>query len=281
MVGALNPEPGEIKASDRPGTALGGENREMAGETILEVRNLTKRFGALTAVDHVSIPFPKGKITLIIGPNGSGKTTLLNCIAGLYQPDEGQVIYKGEDITGYPSHEIARKGLVRTFQIPLPLSKLTVLENLLVGYQHNPGERLFRSLFARSWLRQEETAVEKAFHILTLLGLDHMWDRLAEELSGGQLKLLELGKALMTDAETILADEPVGSVNPVLAHELFEHMVNLTQQLGITFIVIEHRLQIAVEYVDHVYAMMEGQIISEGTPKEVLNDPKVIEGYLR
>ena len=263
------------------GHAHGGAIYAMSDQAVLEVRNLTKRFGALTAVDGVSIAFPRQKITLIIGPNGSGKTTLLNCIAGLYEPDDGQVIYKGEDITRKPPHEIAQKGLVRTFQIPLPLSKLTVLENLLVGYQHNPGEGLFRSLLSGSWIRQEEAAVEKAFDILTLLGLDHMWNRLAGELSGGQLKLLEIGKALMTDAEVILADEPVGSVNPVLAHELFTHIANLTEQLGITFIVIEHRLQIAMDYVDHVYAMMEGKVISEGTPDEVLNDPKVIEGYLR
>lgn len=253
----------------------------MAEQIVLEVHNLTKRFGALKAVDDVNIGFPQRKSTLIIGPNGSGKTTLLNCIAGLYEPDEGRVVYNGEEITRRPPHEIVKKGLVRTFQIPLPLLKLTVLENLLVGYQHNRGEKLWWSLFEGSWLRQEKDAVEKAFEVLTLLGLDHMWDSLAEELSGGQLKLLELGKALMADAQTILTDEPVGSINPVLAHDLFRHIVDLTEQLGITFIIIEHRLQIAIDYIDYVYAMMEGQVISQGNPEQVLNDPRVIEGYLR
>lgn len=253
----------------------------MSDQAVLEVRKLTKRFGALAAVDGVDISFAKQRITLIIGPNGSGKTTLINCIAGLYEPDEGHVIYNGEDITGRPPHEIVRKGLVRTFQIPMPLCKLTVLENLLVGYQYNRGEQLWWSLLSRSWRDQEKEAVEKAFDILTLLGLDHMWNRLAEELSGGQLKLLEIGKALMADAQVILADEPVGSINPILAHDLFEHVVNLTNQLGITFIMIEHRLQIAADYADHVFAMIDGKIVSQGTPDQVLNDPKVIEGYLK
>ena len=253
----------------------------MSDQTVLEVHKLTKRFGALAAVDGVDISFAKRKITLIIGPNGSGKTTLLNCIVGLYEPDEGRVMYNGEDVTHKPPHEIARKGLMRTFQIPMPLSKLTVLENLLVGYQHNRGEQLRWSLLGRSWLSQEKDSVEKAFGILTVLGLDDMWNRLAGELSGGQLKLLEIGKTLMADAQVILADEPVGSINPILAHDLFEHVVNLTSQLGITFIMIEHRLQIATDYADHVYAMIDGKIVSQGEPDQVLNDPKVIEGYLR
>jgi len=253
----------------------------MADQAVLEVHGLTKRFGALTAVNSVDIGFAKNKITLIIGPNGSGKTTLLNCITGVYKPDEGHVVYNGQDITGEPLHKVARRGLIRTFQIPMPLSKLTVLENLLVGYQHNRGEKLWWSLLRGSWLHQEEDAVKKAFDILGLLGLDHMWDRPSEELSGGQLKLLEIGKALMADAQTILTDEPVGSINPILAHDLFGHVVNLTSQLGITFIMIEHRLQIAADYADYVYAMIEGKIVSEGEPDQVLNDPKVIEGYLR
>jgi len=253
----------------------------MSDQTVLEVQKLTKRFGALTAVDSVDVSFARRKITLIIGPNGSGKTTLLNCITGVYKPDEGRVIYHGQDITERSLHAIARQGLVRTFQIPMPLSRLTVLENLLVGYQHNRGEKLWWSMFKGSWLGQERDAVKKAFDILVLLGLDHMWDRPAEELSGGQLKLLELGKALMADAQTILTDEPVGSINPVLAHDLFGHVVDLTSQLGITFVMIEHRLQIAADYADYVYAMIEGKIVSQGEPDQVLNDPKVIEGYLR
>jgi branched-chain amino acid transport system ATP-binding protein len=255
--------------------------QSMREQPILETHQLTKCFGALRAVDGVDIGFQAQKITLIIGPNGSGKTTLLNCIAGLYKPDEGRVVYKGEDITHRPPHEIVRKGLVRTFQTPLPLAKLTVLENLLVGYQQHPGEGLARCLFKRSWLGQERKAVEKARDILALLGLDHMWDRLSEELSGGQLKLLEIGKTLMADAQIILADEPVGSVNPILAHDLFGHIDNLTQRLGITFIMIEHRLQIATGYADYVYAMMDGKIVSQGDPQHVLSDAKVIEGYLR
>mgnify|MGYP000076503698 CR=1 FL=1 len=248
--------------------------------SILEVSSLTKCFGALRAVDGVDMKFNERKITLIIGPNGSGKTTLINCITGIYKPDDGKVYYKGEDITAKPPHEIVKKGLVRTFQIPMPFQRLTVLENLLVSYQYNPGESVLWSLFKSKWLKNELEAVEKAFEILTLLELDHLWNRPAYELSGGQLKLLEIGRALMTDAKTILMDEPAGSVNPVLAHNIFEHIVELRNKLGLTFVVIEHRLDIAAKYADYAYAMASGKVISHGEPEKVLNDPKVIESYL-
>ncbi|RLE52334.1 MAG: ABC transporter ATP-binding protein, partial [Candidatus Methanomethylicota archaeon] len=151
-------------------------------ELILEVQSLTKCFGALRAVDGVSMKFQRQKLTLIIGPNGSGKTTLINCISGIYKPDGGRVIYGGEDITDIPPHERVKKGLVRTFQIPMPFQRLTVLENLLVGYQHNPGEGILNSLFKNKWIKSELTAVEKAFEILVMLKLDHLWDRPAHEL---------------------------------------------------------------------------------------------------
>lgn len=248
--------------------------------SILEVSSLTKCFGALRAVDGVDMSFEEKKITLIIGPNGSGKTTLINCITGIYKPDEGKVVYENEDITGKPPHEIVKRGLVRTFQVPMPFLRLTVLENLLVSYYNNPGENVLWSLFKGKWLKNELEAVEKAFEILTFLNLDHLWNRPAYELSGGQLKLLEIGKALMTNPKTVLMDEPAGSINPVLAHEIFEHIVELRNKLGLTFVIIEHRLDIAVKYVDYVYAMAAGKVISQGDPDRVLNDPKVIESYL-
>ncbi len=245
----------------------------------LEIHSLSKSFGALKAVDCVDMVFKDKEISLIIGPNGSGKTTLINCISGFYKPDEGKIVYKGIDITRKPPHLIARTGLVRTFQIPQPFQKLTVLENLLTA-SHNPGEDLLRSLFSKKWLEYEKKMAEKAFEILCLLKLDHLWDRPSFELSGGQLKLLEIGRTLMTGAETIMMDEPAGSVNPVLAHEIFSHIRRLRDELGLTFIIIEHRLDIAMQYVDYVYAMAEGKVISHGEPDEVLNDPKVIESYL-
>ncbi|MFQ6123534.1 MAG: ABC transporter ATP-binding protein [Candidatus Heimdallarchaeota archaeon] len=248
------------------------------GEVILEGRGIAKYFGALRAVDHIDIMFPERKITLLIGPNGSGKTTLLNCLTGIYRPETGQVLYHGEDITGWPPHKIA-KYLARTFQIPQPFPRLTVLENLCLGIQDNPGEKIIRSFLKFNWLDKELESTQRAFDVMTLLNLDHLWDKPATELSGGQLKLLELGRALMTGATTILMDEPVGSINPVLAHLLFQHMINLRDKLGMTMVVVEHRLDLAVQYADYAYCLEDGKIACEGTPKEVVNDPKVIEAY--
>ncbi len=248
-------------------------------EKKLEVHSLSKSFGALRAVDDVDMVFKDKDISLIIGPNGSGKTTLINCISGFYKPEKGKIIYNGLDITGKPPHMIARVGLVRTFQIAQPFQKLTVLENVLTAH-NNPGENFFWSLFPNRWINVEEEAAEKAFEILCLLNLDHLWDRPSYELSGGQLKLLEIGRALMTGAETIMMDEPAGSVNPVLAHEIFSHIRALRDEMGLTFILIEHRLYIAMKYVDYVYAMASGRVISHGEPDEVLNDQRVIESYL-
>jgi len=246
----------------------------------LIVNGLVKSFGSFKAVDHVSLEVEKGLVTLLIGANGSGKTTLINCISGLYKPNEGQVLYKGIDITGKEPHQIVEKGLVRTFQIPMSFQSLTVFENLLVSCRSNPGESPLWCFFKRKWLNQEKTAVERALKIMQLLKLDQLQDAPANTLSGGQLKLLEVGRALMTDAIMILMDEPVGSVSPTLAHEIFSHIVKVKNELGITFFIIEHRLDIAAQYVDYVYAMARGKLISKGKPEEVFNDAAVIESYL-
>lgn len=232
------------------------------------------------AVNRVSMDVQEKKLSMIIGPNGSGKTTLINCISGFLRVDEGNVFYKDMDITNLPPHKRVNIGLTRTFQIPSPFKKLSVLDNLLVAYRYNPGERLIYSIFRRKWLEVEKKVVKKAVEVLKFLNLYHLKDARADTLSGGQLKLLEIGRALMTDADTILMDEPVGGVNPTLAHEIFKHMRNLIENYDKTFLIIEHRLEVAKEYVDHVYAMSMGQIISEGEPDDVLNDPKVVESYL-
>lgn len=247
---------------------------------ILETRNLTKRFGGLVAINKINLKMEEGKLSMIIGPNGSGKTTFINCISGFLKVDEGKVFYKGKDITNLPPFKRVEVGLSRTFQIPSPFNKLSVLDNLLVSYRFNLGEKFFISPFRNRWKRGEEEALEKALDILKLLNLYHLKDSPANTLSGGQLKLLEIGRTLMADAETILMDEPVGGVNPILAHEIFIHMRKLIENYGKTFLIVEHRLEVAKEYVDHVYTMSMGEIIAEGTPDEVLNDPKVIESYL-
>jgi branched-chain amino acid transport system ATP-binding protein len=249
-------------------------------EVMLEVKDLTKKFGEFRAVDNVSMIVEKGKITLLVGPNGSGKTTLLNCIVGVYKPEYGKVIYNNVDITGKKPHERVKMGLVPTFQIPSPLYKLTVLENLLLAYQGNPGESIFKCIFKNSWVRSESEALDKAFKILDLLELSDSYDKLAFTLSGGQLKLLEIGRALMADPKMIVMDEPAGSVNPVLAHKIFQNLRKIKDELGVTLLIVEHRLDIALDYVDYVYAMHMGKIISQGSPEKVFNDEKVIEAYL-
>jgi len=249
-------------------------------QPILDIHNLTKHFGAFRAVDNVSMEIPEAAIYLLIGPNGSGKTTLVNCISGLYAPEEGTVRYMGIDITGEPPHKLVKKGLVRTFQIAQPFLRLTVLENLLASHQNNPGENVLWSFVQGRWAKQETAAVEKAHKILELLELEDLYEAVAGTLSGGQLKLLEIGRALMTDAKTILMDEPAGSVSPTLAHNIFSHIQKLRDQLGLTFLVVEHRLDVAAQYVDHVCAMARGKVICVGTPEEVFNNPEVIESYL-
>jgi len=247
---------------------------------VLSVRNLTKKFGEFKAVDNLSIDVDRGKITLLIGPNGSGKTTLINCISGLYAIDEGEIFFKGENVTGSKPHELVERGLVKTFQIPHPFRRLTVLENLLVSYTRNPGESFLWSPFSRKWIDDEREAMERAYEVLELLDMTHLAENPAYALSGGELKLLEIGRALMTDAKMILTDEPAGSVSVPLAHKIFEYVHNLNRKMGVDFLIVEHRLDIASKYVDYVYAMDQGRIIAHGDPKEVFEDIKVIESYL-
>ncbi len=246
----------------------------------LKVVDIVKTFGGLRALDSVSLEVEPKKITILIGPNGSGKTTLINVISGFYKPDSGKIIYKGREISGMKPHEVYNIGIARTFQVPALFWKLTVLENMLVAERNNPGERFTKFLIKKLWRDREKEATERAFRILDVIGLSHLWDRLATSLSGGQMKLLEIGRALMSQAETILMDEPVSGVNPTLAHEIFTRLVALKNQLGITFFIVEHRLDIALNYVDNVIAMAYGKVISSGIPEVVMADPKLIEAYL-
>ena len=249
-------------------------------EAILRTRNLVKSFGGIKAVNDVSMDVRERTLTILIGPNGSGKTTLINLITGVYKPDHGNIYFDGRDITGWPAHKIYKEGIVRTFQIPQPFRKLTVLENLLVSHPKNPGEGFLSALLRGRWLRVEEEAVEKAFRILKLLNLDHLWDQEAGKLSGGQMKLLEIGRALMADARLLVMDEPVAGVNPALAHEIFKTLRGLKDRLGLTLLLVEHRLDIALQYTDDVYVMASGSIICSGKPEQVVVDPQVIEAYL-
>ncbi|MEM4494979.1 MAG: ABC transporter ATP-binding protein [Candidatus Caldarchaeum sp.] len=247
---------------------------------ILDVRDVYKSFGGLYALNGASLKVRKGSISLLIGPNGSGKTTLINTVTGVYKPEAGRIVFEGKDITGQKPHSIYKLGLVRTWQIPQPFYSMTVLENLLVSAKSKKGDGLLTALLRSRWINTEVELAQKAFDILRLLRLDHLWDHRASELSGGQMKLLETGRALMSGAKMILMDEPAAGLNPVLAHEVFTHLRNVCKSLGITLLIVEHRLDIAIPYVDHVYAMHLGKVIAEGEPQEVLTNSMVVESYL-
>jgi branched-chain amino acid transport system ATP-binding protein len=231
-------------------------------------------------LDGVTLDVLERKISILIGPNGSGKTTLINVISGLYKPDSGRVLFEGKEVTAYQPFKLYRLGMGRTFQIPALFWKLTVLENLLVAEKNNPGESFLRSIIGRTWKGSEVRAVEKAARILELLGLSRLWNQPSYTLSGGQMKLVEIGRALMSDAKLLLLDEPVSGVNPTLAHEIFSRILRLRDELGLTFFIVEHRLDVALKYVDEMFVMALGKLITSGPPNEVMNDKRVIEAYL-
>jgi branched-chain amino acid transport system ATP-binding protein len=247
---------------------------------ILSTKGVRKTFGGLCALSGVDIEVQPGTMTMLIGPNGSGKTTLLNVISGFYRPDGGKVLFEERDITGMRPERISKMGLVRTFQVPSPFQKLSVLENLLIAGDGNPGESFILAPLRKAWVKKEKEIYDRALKNLELLSLTHLWDKPAGTLSGGQLKLLEVGRALMTGARLIMMDEPASGLNPTLAHKVFEHLDRVKKETGLTFLIIEHRLDIALQYVDYVYAMASGQVIAHGKGDEVMANPKVIEGYL-
>lgn len=258
---------------------------------ILSIKSVSKSFEKLRALDDVSLDVDERKISILIGPNGSGKTTLINVVSGLYKPDTGRVFLAGKDTTALAPYKLYRMGLSRTFQIPALFWRLTVLENLLVAEKNNPGEsflysvlpkglRSWNDLSTPKWQGREMEAVEKAMKILRLLGLSLIWDRPSYALSGGQMKLVEIGRALMANARILLLDEPVSGVNPTLAHEIFSRILKLRDEFGITFFIVEHRLDIALKYVDRMFAMAFGKLIASGTPEEVMNNQRVIDAYL-
>lgn len=247
---------------------------------ILSVRNITKSFGNLRALDGISLEVEQRKISILIGPNGSGKTTLINVVGGLYSPDSGNVNFDDSDVTGFPPYKLYAMGMARTFQIPALFWKLTVLENLLIAEKKNPGEDFLKSLMPSSWMDKERQATEKASRILDLLGLSRLWSQPAYLLSGGQMKLVEIGRSLMSNAKLLLLDEPVSGVNPTLAHEIFSRILRLRDEFGLTFFIVEHRLDIALKYVDHMFAMALGRLIASGSPNDVMSNKGVIDSYL-
>ena len=248
--------------------------------SLLSVKEVATSFGKLRALDGVTLSVEEGSVTLLIGPNGSGKTTLVNVITGFQRPDGGHVYYGGKEITGWSPQRVYQIGIVRTFQVPSLFGGLSTLQNLLVAEKSHPGESFWKSHFERLWARREKETIEKASKILQTLGLAEQADKPASVLSGGQMKLAELGRALMSDAKLYLLDEPISGVNPTLALEIFARIVSLRKEYGVTFFIIEHRLDIALKYVDYVNAMASGKLIAAGPPTEIVTDSKLIEAYL-
>ena len=252
-----------------------------SSDTLLEVRDVAKRFGGLRAVDGASLDVARGSITALIGPNGAGKTTLFNLVAGLYSPEHGTVRFDGRSIGGRPPHAVARSGLVRTFQHARALTRLTVLENMLLAAPAQPGERFWRLFVTPLAVRRREREIERlAWELLTLVRLDRLAHEYAGVLSGGQRKLLEFARALMSEPTMIMLDEPMAGVNPTLGRELLDHMEALRAERGLTFLLIEHDLEIVMTVSDEVHVMNEGKVIASGPPEAVRRDQRVIDAYL-
>lgn len=246
---------------------------------ILTTEKLTKKFGELTAVDDVNIKVNSGVFAILFGPNGAGKTTLVNIVTGYLKKDYGKVYFDGKDITKLSAAETYKLGLARSFQIPRIFPRLTVLENILMA-EVNPGESFIKAPIKFTWREAEREKVKRAFDVLETIGLEDQWDRLGGELSGGDTKLLDVGKALMSNAKMLMVDEPIAGVNPSFAHSILERLQNITRTRNLTTLIVEHRLDIALKYVDYAYAMASGKIIAEGRPDEVIRTKEVAESYL-
>jgi branched-chain amino acid transport system ATP-binding protein len=248
---------------------------------LIEVEDIHVRFGGLRAVDGCTLSIATGRITGLIGPNGAGKTTLFNVIAGRVRPTSGRVLLDGEEVTSFSPHRLFRRGLCRTFQIAQEFSRLTVIENLMVVPADQSGERIWANWFAPASVRRDEAAVrERAEGVLAFLRLEHVAHELAGNLSGGQKKLLELGRTLMAEPRVVLLDEIGAGVNRTLLAELASDIERLNRERGLTFFLIEHDMDLIGRLCDAVIVMAEGRVLMQGTPEEVRRDERVLEAYL-
>lgn len=248
---------------------------------MITVENLVKHFGGIHAVDNASLVIEPGSITGLIGPNGAGKTTLFNVIAGVYKPTSGRVLLDGDDITGLPPHELFNRGMLRTFQIAHEFSTLTVRENLMMVPGNQSGERLVDAWFRPLQVRDQEAAIRaKADEVIEFLQIAQVADELAGNLSGGQKKLLELGRTMMVDAKIVFLDEVGAGVNRTLLNTIGDAILRLNRERGYTFCMIEHDMDFISRLCDPVIVMAEGSVIATGSAAEVKSNEAVIEAYL-
>ncbi|HEX6228434.1 MAG TPA: ABC transporter ATP-binding protein [Solirubrobacterales bacterium] len=252
-----------------------------SGRALLEVEGVVKRFGGIHAVDGADFKIAESSITALIGPNGAGKTTLFNVVTGFQRGDRGSVRFGGEEVLRLPAYAIARRGLVRTFQITKALAAMPVIDNMMLAAPDQPGERFRNLIFRMGASRAREREVhEQALELLDVFGLTDLADDYAGTLSGGQRKLLELARALMARPRLLLLDEPMAGINPTLGKRLLDHMQRLRREQGMTFLFIEHDMEVVMNHSDRVIVMAEGRVIAEGEPHRVRADPAVIDAYL-
>jgi neutral amino acid transport system ATP-binding protein len=255
--------------------------RASANGAIFRADGVVKRFGGIRAVDGAAMQVREGSITALIGPNGAGKTTFFNVITGFYRPDGGSATFGGDQVLGEPPYAIARRGMVRTFQITKALAAMPVIDNMMLGAPDQPGERLANVLLRPgSWRQREQEVREQAMQLLDVFNLTRLADDYAGTLSGGQRKLLELARALMARPRFLLLDEPMAGINPTLGRRLLEHMQRLRSTEGVTFLFIEHDMEVVMNHSDRVIVMAEGRVIADGEPHEVRQDKAVIDAYL-
>jgi ABC-type branched-subunit amino acid transport system ATPase component len=267
--------------AERPATAVAATGDDSVNGAILDIDDVVKRFGGIRAVDGASFGVSEGSITALIGPNGAGKTTLFNVVTGFYRGDRGSVRFDGRQVFRHPPYEIANLGMVRTFQITKALAAMPVIDNMMLAAPDQPGER-FRNLILRPGaVRTREREVrEQALELLEIFNLDKLADEYAGTLSGGQRKLLELARALMTRPRLLLLDEPMAGINPTLGRRLLDHMQRLRREEGVTFLFIEHDMEVVMGHSDRVVVMAEGRVIASGEPEEVRANRAVIDAYL-
>ena len=248
---------------------------------MIKVENLHRHFGGFRAVDGASLEIREGSITGLVGPNGAGKTTLFNLIAGVLPPTSGRVTMAGDDVTGMAPHELFHKGLLRTFQIAHEFSSMTVRENLMMVPGGQSGESLWNTWFGRKRIANEERALQaKADEVLEFLTVDHLRDEKAGNLSGGQKKLLELGRTMMVDARIVFLDEVGAGVNRTLLNTIGDAIIRLNKERGYTFCMIEHDMEFIGRLCDPVIVMAAGKVLAEGTIDEIKANEQVIEAYL-
>jgi neutral amino acid transport system ATP-binding protein len=251
------------------------------GRALLAVDGVVKRFGGIHAVDGAGFDVAAGSVTALIGPNGAGKTTLFNLVTGFERPDRGSVRFDDEEVARQPAYAIARRGMVRTFQLTRALAAMPVLDNMMLAAPEQPGERLSNVLLRPGAVRAREREVrEQAVELLGVFGLREKADDYAGTLSGGQRKLLELARALMARPRMLLLDEPMAGINPTLGRRLLDHIQRLRSEEGMTFLFVEHDMEVVMNHSDRVIVMAEGRVIATGEPHEVRSDPAVIDAYL-